>query len=155
MRRTPVPKGVNSLRLRYPTGRIPASLHELAAVIALGLIPVVCSAHQRDILRAVIAASAERHAVMILELMPLFTPASVFAHKGAPTPVTLVHGALHISGNMARRRQPVDYIRLLFASLSLRKASGFQSLQLLTHRLLQDGGQITIRYRRAHEPPES
>ena len=90
-----------------------------------------------------------------LEKVAFGAAVAVLSNEGALAVVPLVHGTPDRSRDVTRRRLGLGLFDALSWCLRLAKALRFETLELLGHGLLDDGREITVRHRSAHECLES
>jgi hypothetical protein len=99
------------------------------AVVELGERAVVLRAEQADVHRAVIAAHAERQAVVELELLSLGAALALPVDEAAALAVALAHRAPHRGGNVAPATGCVGPRERLARSDRLSETPGFQPFE--------------------------
>jgi hypothetical protein len=129
--------------------------HGVSPIVDLGEIGIVHPAHERQVQHGVVTAIAERVAVVELEPLASGAPPALLVHVSASTLVALVHGALDRRRDLARPRRGVGLGEGLPGSAGSAKPPGFEPLQLLGDRVLDDQGQIAVGHRGAHQGSET
>jgi len=125
-----------------------------SAVVDLGQVPVVALARERDVGNRVVTAVAERAPVVELEPLARRAPSPRFVLVAALASVPLVHGSLHRGRDLARGGGGLALRERLPRRLSLGETPGFEPLELLGDGLLDDGAEVAVGHRRAHEVPQ-
>jgi hypothetical protein len=121
----------------------------------LGQVLVVGVTHEEDVLRPVVPANAKGMSVVVLEPVALRATSTPLVYIAASVPVALVHRTPDRSGDVARGRGGIGLRQTLPGSARPGVALGFQPFELLSHRLFDDRGQVSVGHSCAHEGPQA
>jgi hypothetical protein len=121
----------------------------------LGDVRVVGTTQQTDVLRAVVTAKAERVPMVELEPVALGAASTLLVQVAASASVALTHGTPDCGRDVARRGRGLGLREPLSGSLGPGEAPGLEPFELQGDGLLDDRGQIAVRYLRTHQGPES
>jgi hypothetical protein len=131
------------------------SSERLRPVVDLDKVPVVGPPHQADVVQIVAASEPEGVPVVVLEALALGASSAVGVHEAASTSVAPVNRTPNRSGNMPGGRVRAYAGRVLPRRARPTESSGLQPLKLLGDGLLDDRGEIAVRYFRAQECPKA